>query len=139
MSPLCERIFYIEKPATHIRYCSLVVLYLFNNMLLLFCFAFCWFCRRFHIRGAQHVIFYSLPEYAHFYSEYVNMLSARSESKQGGKGQGRGGGSGGSDEDVKISCLVLYTAYERMALERIVGAKRCAHMLAASKSTFVYC
>ena len=100
-------------------------------------------CRRFHIRGAQHVIFYSLPEYALFYSEYVNMLSAHTESKQGsgGQGNGKGGGGGGhssADEEVKISCLVLYTAFERMALERIVGAKRCAHMLAASKSTFVY-
>ena len=38
-----------------------------------------------------------------------------------------------------LSCLVLYTAYERMALERIVGPKRCAHMLAASKNTFMFC
>lgn len=89
--------------------------------------------RRFHIRGAKHVIFYSLPEYANFYSEYVNMLSAHTDIKQSGKS------GSATEEDNKISCLVLYTAYERMALERIVGAKRCAHMLAASKSTFVYC
>lgn len=79
------------------------------------------------------MIFYSLPEYAHFYSEYVNMLSARTEGKQGNSSNGV------AEEDVKLSCLVLYTTYERMALERIVGAKRCAHMLAASKSTFVFC
>jgi hypothetical protein len=38
-----------------------------------------------------------------------------------------------------VSCLVLFTPYERMALERIVGPKRCAHMLNASQSTFMFC
>jgi U3 small nucleolar RNA-associated protein 25 len=75
------------------------------------------------IRGAKHIIFYSLPEYAHFYSEWVNMLSSHTET----------------GDDGKVSCLVLFTAFERMALERIVGSKRCAQMLSASKTTFVYC
>ena len=84
-------------------------------------------CRRFLIRGAKHIIFYSLPEYANFYSEWVNMLSSHTEGAQGG------------EDDGKVSCLVLFTAFERMALERIVGPKRCAQMLSASKTTFVYC
>jgi hypothetical protein len=37
-----------------------------------------------------------------------------------------------------VSCLVLYTQYERMALERIVGAKRCAQMIAGAKATFMF-
>ena len=78
--------------------------------------------RRYQLRGAQHVIFYSLPEYAHFYSELVNSL--------GDSGEGLG-----SD----ISCLVLFTQYERMALERMVGAKRCAHILSSAKTTFMFC
>lgn len=78
--------------------------------------------RRYQLRGAQHVIFYSLPEYAHFYSEIVNSL--------GDSGEGLG-----SD----ISCLVLFTQYERMALERMVGAKRCAHILSSAKTTFMFC
>ena len=41
-------------------------------------------------------------------------------------------------DEVGISCLVLYTPYERMALERIVGAKRCAQMIAGAKATFVF-
>eukprot|EP00598_Pedospumella_elongata_P007784 CAMPEP_0184985530 /NCGR_PEP_ID=MMETSP1098-20130426/14159_1 /TAXON_ID=89044 /ORGANISM="Spumella elongata, Strain CCAP 955/1" /LENGTH=846 /DNA_ID=CAMNT_0027509619 /DNA_START=67 /DNA_END=2607 /DNA_ORIENTATION=- len=84
----------------------------------------CHFFRRFPIRGAKHIVFYSLPEYAHFYSEWVNMLS--SHTPDGG-------------DDGKVSCLVLFTAFERMALERIVGPKKCAQMLSASKTTFVYC
>ena len=81
------------------------------------------FIRRFHLRGAEHVIFYSLPEYAHFYPEIVN-----------GLGDTNSGVSGSS-----ISCLVLFTQYERMALERIVGAKRCAHILSSAKTTFMFC
>ena len=61
--------------------------------------------------------------YAHFYPEIVN-----------GLGDTDGGGLG-SD----ISCLVLFTQYEKMALERMVGAKRCAHILSSAKTTFMFC
>jgi hypothetical protein len=32
----------------------------------------------------------------------------------------------------------LCTKYEKMALERIVGAKRCEHMLSSGKTTFMF-
>jgi U3 small nucleolar RNA-associated protein 25 len=78
------------------------------------------FFRRFRMRGALHLIFYSLPEYAQFYPEIVNNL-----------------GEGGAHGTV-TSCLVLCTKYEKLALERIVGAKRCAHMLTSGKTTFMF-
>lgn len=34
------------------------------------------FFRRYKIRGALNLIFYSLPEYPHFYSEFINMLES---------------------------------------------------------------
>jgi U3 small nucleolar RNA-associated protein 25 len=71
------------------------------------------------VRGARHVVFYSLPEYAHFYPEMVNSL----------------GDADGADAS-STSCLVLCT---QMALERLVGAKRCEHMLNAAKTTFMFC
>ena len=55
------------------------------------------FFRRMVIRGVCHVIFYSLPEYAHFYPEIVNSL-------------GLGVGSGENNADAQsnnISCLVV--------------------------------
>lgn len=70
----------------------------------------------------MHIIFYSLPEYATFYPELVNMLS---EAAQGGL-------------EADTSCTVLFTRYEKMALERIVGAKRAAHMLKSAKATFMF-
>jgi U3 small nucleolar RNA-associated protein 25 len=77
------------------------------------------FFQRFNIRGAIHIIFYSLPEYAHFYPELVNLLGESSTSSES-------------------SCLVLYTKYEKMALERIVGVARCSHMMSSNKTTFMF-
>ena len=81
------------------------------------------FYRRFMIKGALHLIFYSLPEYAHFYPEIVNLL-----------GHADGGGLGSN-----TSCLVLFTKYEKMALERIVGSKRCEQIFSSTKTTFMFC
>jgi len=91
--------------------------------------------RRYHIRGAKHIIFYSLPEYAQFYAEYVNMLTESAVPTSSGP-------DASVDEDLAMegmSCLVLFTAYEKMALERIVGNRRCAHILSSKKTTFMFC
>jgi hypothetical protein len=45
----------------------------------------------------------------------------------------------GADGGGDVSCLVLYTQYERMALERVVGKKRCDHMMTSKKATFMFC
>jgi hypothetical protein len=80
------------------------------------------FFKRFMIRGARHLVFYSLPEWAGFYSELVNLL---------------GGQEGGEAEAT--SCLALFTRYEALALERIAGTERAKHMLASDKATFLFC
>ncbi len=74
------------------------------------------------MRGARHLIFYSLPEFAHFYPEIVNLLGTTETN----------------DENKLTSCIVLCTKYEKMALERIVGVKRCEHMLKSGKTTFMF-
>ena len=50
------------------------------------------FFRRYMMRGSMHVIFYSLPEYAHFYPEIVNMI---------------GFGLSETEKEKGISCTVL--------------------------------
>jgi U3 small nucleolar RNA-associated protein 25 len=77
------------------------------------------------LRGAKHIVFYSLPEYNNFYPELVNLLREVE------------GDDGKSAEP--LSCTVLFTKFERMALERIVGTKRCEHMLSSDKTTFMFC
>lgn len=81
--------------------------------------------RRFRLRGARHLIFYSLPEYAHFYPEIVNFLGTKNANEE-------------ASENQITSCIVLCTRYEKMALERIVGTKRCEHMLSSGKTTFMF-
>lgn len=79
------------------------------------------FFKRFMIRGAHHLIFYGLPEYAHFYPELVNLLEEAEAQAE------------------VTSCLVLFTRLEALALERIVGTERCRHMLTSDKATFLFC
>lgn len=84
------------------------------------------------MRGAKNAIFYSLPEYPHFYAEMVNMLSMNASS--GGNEQE----IMASSADDMMSCLVLSSKFEKLALERVIGQKRCDHMLSSNKSTFVF-
>lgn len=48
-------------------------------------------------------------------------------------------GSSASSHDMSdLSALTLFSTYEQMALERIVGKKRCEHMLGSEKTTFMF-
>ena len=38
-----------------------------------------------------------------------------------------------------VTCLSLFTRFERLSLERIVGEERAGHMLASTKNTFLFC
>ena len=81
------------------------------------------------MRGVRHIVFYSLPQYEEFYSELVNMLSDEDHS--------------GNNDNVasysELTCTVLFTQYERMALERIVGKKRCDYIFSSKKMAFMFC
>ncbi|KAJ3163245.1 hypothetical protein HDU86_002415 [Geranomyces michiganensis] len=77
------------------------------------------FFRRYHIRGMRHIVFYALPEYGEYYAEMVNMLE---EGKTG----------------EAVSCTVLYTRYDRLRLERVVGTKRVARMCEGEKDAFMF-
>ncbi len=67
---------------------------------------------RYHLRGIHHLVFYSLPLYAEFYPELVNMLEE----------VGQMGG---------VTCTVLYSRYELHMLSRIVGNVRACKMMEA--------
>jgi len=70
---------------------------------------------RYKIRGIRNLIFYSLPENAGYYSEMLNMLE-------------------GND----ISCAALFTPYDLLRLERIVGTDRAKRMVASDKPLFMF-
>jgi hypothetical protein len=39
---------------------------------------------------------------------------------------------------LKVSSLLLFTVYEKMAVERIVGKERCEHLLTSTKGSFLF-
>ncbi|KAJ7515805.1 hypothetical protein O6H91_22G028600 [Diphasiastrum complanatum] len=75
------------------------------------------FYHRYQIRGIHDLIFYSLPDHANFYSEIVNMLE-------------------GVDNP---SCTVLFSQFDKMQLERIVGSSRAEKLLSSKNRTFMFC
>ncbi|XP_076894454.1 protein NUCLEOLAR FACTOR 1-like [Bidens hawaiensis] len=75
------------------------------------------FYHRYKIRGIQNLIIYSLPERKEFYPEIVNMLD-------------------GSDS---MNCTVLFSRFDRLRLERIVGTTSAKRMVTSDKRIFTFC
>ncbi|KAF9970800.1 hypothetical protein BGZ73_006419 [Actinomortierella ambigua] len=109
------------------------------------------FFRRYNIRGAFHIVFYGLPEYPQFYPEMLNLLAlpaapSGKKSKSSSSMQAAGGkkskiskkaqaeaavaheiASAGL-EDRPMSCTALFTKYDLLKLQRIVGTERANAM-----------
>ncbi|CAI9088373.1 OLC1v1022682C1 [Oldenlandia corymbosa var. corymbosa] len=75
------------------------------------------FYHRYKIRGTQNLFVYSLPERKEFYPEIVNML----EGSQ------------------NMSCTVLFSRFDLLRLERIVGSSAAKRMTTSEKGLFVFC
>ncbi|RHZ43704.1 hypothetical protein Glove_880g16 [Diversispora epigaea] len=81
------------------------------------------FFRRYNIRGIRHIIFYSLPDHPHFYSEINNFLiSTKNEV----------------EDESKLSCHILFSKFDLLRLERIVGTSRVDKMLQGNKNIFMF-
>lgn len=89
------------------------------------------------IKGARHVVFVGLPEYSNYYPDHLNILNegldilaSRSATDD--------------DEDglnyaaATASCLTLFTKFEVLALERIVGYSFSNRMVKGERSTFLF-
>jgi U3 small nucleolar RNA-associated protein 25 len=84
------------------------------------------FFHRHEIRGVRNVIWYGLPEDPNVYTEVVNWCQDEStQTKE-------------SRESPEASSLCLYTTYEALALERIVGHAHAARMTKGEKTTFLF-
>jgi len=77
-----------------------------------------YFFRRLSIKGAHHMIVFSLPDYAQFYSEWLNSLTSATE--------------------VAATVLALYTRFDKLQLERTVGTARTQRMLMSSSNTHLF-
>ncbi|XP_044721356.1 utp25, u3 small nucleolar RNA-associated SSU processome protein 25 domain-containing protein [Hirsutella rhossiliensis] len=79
--------------------------------------------RRYQLRGVHRVVFYSLPDNPIFYREIAGEYLAKSE------------------QDLRIepgqgTVRVMFSRYDVMKLERVVGSKRVAKMMQERGDTF---
>jgi hypothetical protein len=78
------------------------------------------FFRRYAVRGINHVVFYSLPTYEQFYVDFVNLLPGNSSATTG-------------------TVMALYSKFESMELERIIGTQRATKLIQAVNHTHMFC
>ena len=74
------------------------------------------FYKRYQIRGIKNIIFYGSPMHDHFYSELVNFI----------------------EDPMDATIMTIYSRYDKMALERIVGTKNVERMLKGEKDSYLY-
>ncbi|ORX53676.1 DUF1253-domain-containing protein [Hesseltinella vesiculosa] len=82
--------------------------------------------RRFNIRGTYHVVFYGLPDHPQFYNEIVDFLGLKVNDHAS------------AAEEATFSCTALFSKYDFLKLERIVGTDRAKKMCTAQKNTFQF-
>ncbi|WWC71472.1 uncharacterized protein I206_105430 [Kwoniella pini CBS 10737] len=80
------------------------------------------FYRRYKIRGAKTVVFYSLPDHAQFYSEFMNTPFL------GSKGQGEV-----EVDEAEVSSRVLFSKFDALKLERVVGSTNARRLLTSGE------
>lgn len=100
------------------------------------------FFRRFPIRGGSHIIFYSPPEYSHFYSELLNLLAPPIKAKDR-MITNKDDNTEIIDEDENeytsnLTSLCLFADYDMLSLSRIVGSDRAKQMIESNKDSFVF-
>lgn len=81
------------------------------------------FYNRYKIRGIKDLYVYALPDHAHYYAEMVRLLE--------------GGAEGGGAEHATVQ--VLFSKWEMLALERVVGTARAKKMIKQESNTFMFC
>eukprot|EP00842_Homolaphlyctis_polyrhiza_P003553 jgi/Hompol1/4199/HPOL_003563-RA len=88
-----------------------------GNISYLVCTERFYFFRRNKLKGVRHVVFYQVPVNPGFYAEILNLLDT----------------SAGD-----VTCSTLFSAFDKLALERVVGSKRVDRMIKSQKDTFMF-
>ncbi|KAG0191643.1 rRNA-binding ribosome biosynthesis protein utp25 [Apophysomyces sp. BC1034] len=83
------------------------------------------FFRRYNIRGTFHVVFYGLPDHPQYYTEIVDFLGLKFDEAS-------------AAEEATFSCTALFSKYDFLKLERVVGSERAKKMCAAQKNVFMF-
>lgn len=75
------------------------------------------------MKGIHHVIFYALPDHAHFYSELLNSIQSSSSDK---------------NSNEKITINVIFSKYDKLRLERVVGSGKVSKILQGEKKIYTF-
>ncbi|TKY90979.1 hypothetical protein EX895_000978 [Sporisorium graminicola] len=91
------------------------------------------FYRRFKLRGVKTVVFYQVPQNARFFSEVLEFPFIT-------KGELAGGGADDEEEvDAnEVASYVVYSRYDLIQLEKVVGTKQAKEMVVADKATWKF-
>jgi U3 small nucleolar RNA-associated protein 25 len=91
------------------------------------------FYRRYRLRGGKTVVFYSLPSHAAFYSEFLSMPFVASQGAEA-----RGQLVDDEVDPAEISARVLFSRFDVLRLERVVGREDARKMLASREARYEY-
>ncbi|KAJ1798364.1 rRNA-binding ribosome biosynthesis protein utp25, partial [Coemansia sp. RSA 2399] len=81
------------------------------------------FYHRYPIKGIHHMVFYSLPDHPSYYSEMVNLMLTSNDP------------TASAD---KLSCMALYTKYDQLKVERVVGTKLVSQLLKSDRAQYTF-
>ncbi len=82
------------------------------------------FYKRYKIRGINHILFYELPHYPEYYSNFCNYLPDVKRAKNGAL--------------ENYSSTVLYSNFDAQRLCAVVGQQRATHMINSDKSVHMF-
>ncbi|XP_076318730.1 U3 small nucleolar RNA-associated protein 25 homolog [Tachypleus tridentatus] len=84
------------------------------------------FYRRYRLKGIQHIIFYGLPQYSHFYSELCNFIHPSLQQKRK------------KTACLSATCTVLYCRYDAQELASVVGTVKTKHMINSDRKVHMF-
>ncbi|KAJ1029973.1 hypothetical protein NDA16_000886 [Ustilago loliicola] len=93
------------------------------------------FYRRFKLRGVKTVVFYQLPQNARFFSEVLEFPFITKGDLARGKDEGE------EEEEVdanEVSAYVVYSRYDLIQLEKVVGTQQAKQMVVGDKATWKF-
>uniref|UniRef100_A0A1A9W105 Digestive organ expansion factor homolog n=1 Tax=Glossina brevipalpis TaxID=37001 RepID=A0A1A9W105_9MUSC len=83
------------------------------------------FFKRTRVKGIRHLIMYQPPTFPHFYAEMINLMHSSNQNARDGL-------------DDSMSITVLYTKYDQLVLNGILGSENTTKLLESDKPIHVY-
>ncbi|PVV04569.1 hypothetical protein BB560_000934, partial [Smittium megazygosporum] len=103
---------------------------------------------RYKLRGTKRIIFYGLPDHPQYFPELVNEIEVENENiSKKGKDSNKNKplmeieadtAAYGSSSNTLPQCLGLFTKYDLLKLERIVGSKEASKMVNSGIGSFTF-